>query len=139
MVTPAGAKIYLHDKLLQKYVLLDQGVEYRFTISKDKATQGDNRFELTMKPAVTVDPKDISVTMTPNPATDDVKVTFTNGQAEPVTIKVMDMSGVNVYGENLGVQQKGTVTVPLNKLASGIYMVELTSGNRKVVQRLIKE
>ena len=51
----------------------------------------------------------------------------------------MDMSGVNVYGENLGVQQKGTVTVPLNKLASGIYMVELTSGNRKVVQRLIKE
>ena len=139
VVTPAGAKIYLHDKLLQKYVLLDQGVEYRFTISKDKATQGDNRFELTMKPAVTVDPKDISVTMTPNPATDDVKVTFTNGQAEPVTIKVMDMSGVNVYGENLGVQQKGTVTVPLNKLASGIYMVELTSGNRKVVQRLIKE
>ena len=139
VVTPGGAKVYLHDKLLQKYVAMDQGAEYRFTIGKDKATQGDNRFELTMKPAVTVDPKGLQVTMTPNPATDEVKVKFTTGQPESVTLRVLDMSGVSVYSEDLGVQQKGIVSVPLSKLASGIYMVEISCGGQKITQRLVKE
>jgi len=39
----------------------------------------------------------------------------------------------------MGVQQNGKVIVPITNLAAGIYMVELTSGSQKVVQRLIKE
>ena len=33
---PGGGKLYLHDKLLNQYVLLQQGTEYRFTIIADK-------------------------------------------------------------------------------------------------------
>ena len=137
---PNGGKVYLHDKLLQKYVLLTPGTEYRFNVTKDKATQGDNRFELSMKPVTTVaDTKGLQVTMTPNPATDEVSVKFTSGGTDAISVRVLDMSGVSVYNEELGVQAKGTITLPLNKLASGVYMVEFTSGSQKVVQRLIKE
>ena len=139
VVMPAGAKVYLHDKLLQKYIALEQGAEYRFTISKDKATQGDNRFELAMKPGVVTETKGLQVTMAPNPATDEVKVVFVSGQEAPVTVRVLDMSGVSMYNEDMGVQQKGMINIPLSRLASGIYMVEITSGSQKVVQRLVKE
>ena len=77
--------------------------------------------------------------MVPNPASDEVKVSFTNSKKEDVSIRVLDLSGVSIYNKSLGVLQSGSVKVPLTNFASGIYMVELTSGTEKVVQRLIKE
>ncbi|PQJ09142.1 hypothetical protein CJD36_020325 [Flavipsychrobacter stenotrophus] len=138
VVVPEGGKLVLHDKLLEKYVDLNQGTEYAFTISKDKTTQGD-RFELTLKSNVSATVKALVVSMTPNPTIDDVKISYTSGKKEKVSVRVMDISGVNIYNEELGEQQNGTVSVPLSKFAAGIYMVELTQGEQKVSQRLVKE
>ncbi len=141
MTVPGGGKVYLHDRLLKQYVLLAQGTEYKFSITADKATQGENRFELSMEPAAVIAPKTqtgLTATLTPNPATTDLNVVFTSGNKEEVTIKIIDLSGVCVYNKNLGVQQVGEEKVSLSNFASGIYMVELTSGSKKVVQRLIK-
>ena len=125
---------------MNQQVALAQGAEYKFTVTKDQATQGNNRFELAMKPAAVLNTATgLEVTMTPNPASDDVKLTYTSGTNEEVSVRLTDLNGVTVYSKNLGVQQNGTVSVPLNKYAAGIYMVELTSGNRKVVHRLVKE
>ena len=142
MAVPAGGKLYLHDKLLKQYVLLQQGTEYRFTVAKDKTTQGENRFELSMEPANVTDMADnkgLEVAMSPNPATDEVRVSFSSANNEKVSIRVADIAGLCVYSADLGMLQTGTVSVPLSRLPSGIYMVELISGNQKVVQRLVKE
>ncbi len=138
VVVPTGGKLVLHDKLLEKYVDLNKGTEYAFTISKDKATQGD-RFELGMKSTAPAPVKPLTVSMTPNPTTDDVKISFTSGKKEKVTVRVMDISGVSIYSKDLGEQQNGTISVPLSSFASGIYMVELTQGDEKTTQRLVKE
>ncbi|NDC41686.1 MAG: T9SS C-terminal target domain-containing protein, partial [Chitinophagia bacterium] len=138
VVLPEGGQLYLHDKMLGQYVELTQGAEYHFEITKDAASQGNNRFELAMKPAATAF-SGLEVLMTPNPATDDVTLAYRSGNANEVNVRVMDVNGVAVYNKNLGVQQNGTVRVPLAKFAAGMYMVELTSGDKKVVQRLVKE
>ena len=138
IAVPAGGKLVLHDKLLEKYVDLKAGTEYPFTISKDNATQGD-RFELALKSNVPAPVKPLAVTMTPNPTTDDVKISFTSGKKANVTVRVMDISGVSIYNQDLGEQQNGTITVPLSTFAAGVYMVELTQGEQKVTQRLVKE
>ncbi len=139
VAVPEGGKVYLHDKLLKQYVLLQQGTEYRFSISSDKQTQGEQRFELSMAPSTVANNKGLHVTMTPNPATDEVTIGFTNGKAESVSVRVLDLSGVSIYNQNLGTKQNGSINVQLSNFAAGIYMVELTSGDQKVVQRLIKE
>jgi hypothetical protein len=140
VATPDNGKVYLHDKLMQQYVLLQAGTEYRFSVTDDKTTQGENRFELSMSPAdVAESNKALAMTMMPNPASDEVKVTFSSGKKGEVSLKVMDLTGISVYEKGLGMKQNGSVTVSLSNLASGIYMVELTSGNEKVVQRLVKE
>ncbi len=137
---PDNKHLYLHDKLLKQFVLLQQGTEYHFSITTDAKTQGEQRFELSMEPgsnAVNTTP--LAVTVAPNPATDDVNVTFTSAKAEQVSVRVLDLSGVSIYQKDLGIKQSGSVRMSLSQFASGIYMVELTSGNEKVVQRLIKE
>ena len=136
---PAGGQVYLHDKLLNQYTKLSQGMEYRFTITTDKATQGDNRFELRTGPVEAAKLSGLNVTMTPNPATDMVNITFTSGKPGETKIRMTDVSGVSVYNKDLGIQQQGSVNIPLDNYAAGIYMVELTNGDQKVVQRLVKE
>ena len=141
-IAPAGGKVLLHDKLLNQYIELSQGMEYRFTITTDKNTQGDNRFELTFRNAnaqnVQSD-KALTVNMIPNPATDEVNLTFTSGKLAHVQVAITDIAGVNVYNNDLGQQQSGSLRIPLTNLASGVYMVALTSGSEKVVQPLVKE
>ncbi len=138
VVVPNSEKVYLHDKFLQQYVLLAPGTEYRFNVTDDSKSQGENRFELSMSPAG-VGTNGLQVTVTPNPTTDDVKIGFTAGKKNNVSIRVTDLTGVSVYSKDLGAVQNGTVTVPMTNFASGVYMVELISGNDKVTQKLIKE
>ena len=140
IVVPGGSEIYLHDKLLGQYVTLEQGSEYRFVVTNDEHTQGDNRFEITMKPALAAAVANgLHVSMTPNPATDEVRLNFTSGKKDFVSVRVLDMSGVCVHSENLGEQISGTVNIRLNSFAEGAYMIEVTSGKDKSIQRLVKE
>ncbi len=139
VAVPAGEAVYLHDKLLDKYVAMNVGSEYQFTIAKDAATQGDNRFELALKPAEAKSIAGLSVTVTPNPATDNVGISFTSGSDEAVNINIADVSGVNVYSSQVAVGKNGVISVPLSNLASGVYLVEVTQGNNKITKRLVKE
>ncbi len=136
---PTDAKLYLHDKLLQQYVLLQAGTEYRFTVSNNVATQGDGRFELAAKPANTVSSEGLKVTLSPNPATDEVVINYTQTNATGVTVSITDIAGVSIFHQDMGMQVKGSANVSLSTFAPGIYVVELTSGKEKVVQRLVKE
>lgn len=138
MAVPEGGTLVLHDKLLQQYVEMKEGTEYRFSIGAEKNTQGE-RFELALKPAGTKNNTLLTMTMTPNPATDRVSIAFTAANAENVSVNVADMSGVNVYSGDVGKVQNGAVNISLEKFAAGIYIIELTHGNEKVTRKLVKE
>jgi hypothetical protein len=108
---PAGATMYLHDKLLQQYVLLQQGTEYRFTVGDDEATQGSKRFELTTVPTSTVGA--LNVNMVPNPTSDEVKISFTASGKDNVSVRVLDLSGVAIFSSDLGTQPVGSVSISM--------------------------
>jgi hypothetical protein len=137
--TPDNSPLYLHDKLLNQYVQLQKGTEYKFTVSADKATQGDNRFELRMAPEEAATGNNLKVSLAPNPASDEVNITITASGKDDVSIRMTDIVGVQVYSKNVGHVKSGTTKVTLDKLASGIYMIEVKSGNNTIVNRLVKE
>ncbi len=130
--------LYLHDKLLSKFILLQQGTEYRFTISKDKATQGDDRFELTAQPQPIASGHNITVALAPNPATDEVNLSYNITAPGNVSINLIDMWGVNVYHKET-TKNSSIETIPLSDLASGIYIVEVRSGTEISQHKLVKE
>jgi hypothetical protein len=137
---PDGGQVYLHDKLLGTYTLLNQGTEYGFDVTKDGKTQGDQRFELGLHRNETVaQTGSLKVLMVPNPATSGVNVSYVAPKAELTKVRILTVEGVCVLSQDLGNQQSGSVTLPLDNLASGVYMVEFLSGTDRVVQRLVKE
>jgi hypothetical protein len=143
LYVPSGGQVYLHDKYLGTYTLLSQGTEYEFEITKDPLSQGDNRFELGMEssetPIVNTVSGSLKVMLVPNPATSTVNLSFSAPLSRETGIRIMSVEGVCILTQDLGVQKSGSVNISLDNLASGIYMVELTSGEDKVVKRLIKE
>ncbi|NDC43285.1 MAG: T9SS C-terminal target domain-containing protein, partial [Chitinophagia bacterium] len=138
LVLPEGAQIYLHDRLLGSYLQLTDGTEYPFEITKDKATQGTNRFELTMKPAPEAQQLAFGVALSPNPASAEAVLTF-SGVTDEVKVTVTDINGIALFRKTFTAQQATALKVPMSKLAAGVYMVEVNSGNNKVVKRLVKE
>ena len=141
-VAPEGGQVYLHDKYLDKNVLLQQGTEYHFAITKDSATQGNKRFELrmgTQEDSMATVKAAMNVQMTPNPASEEVTITYQAATSGRVSVNIMNLSGVTVLSQDLGLQSNGQAKFALDQLASGIYLMEFTSGNDKIVKRLVKE
>jgi|GEM_PF-1033819 len=143
MAAPVGAQLYLHDKYLATYTPLTQGTEYPFTISSDVKSQGDARFEIGLGAIPdgnnTIAGTSFSMNVTPNPATSQVVLSYQTSGKDDSHVRVLNVAGVEVTTLDLGTQSSGNVTIPVNKLPAGIYIVELTSGDKKATQRLIKE
>ena len=139
MILPENTSVFLRDKWLNRSIELAAGSEYRFSIAGDAKSQGNCRFELALKSTASVPVKPLAVSISPNPTTDDVKISFTSGKKENVNVRVMDITGISIFNKDFGELQNGAISVPLNSFSAGIYLVELTHGEQKVTQRLIKE
>ena len=135
---PAGGSVYLHDKFLNTYTFLAQGTEYRFAITGNAASQGEQRFELGLQPAGTAIAA-FDVVLTPNPAANEVNLTYSAPASGDTKVSIIDITGQVVMVRQLGDTQKGTIALPVKDLAAGIYLVELNCGSNKVVQKLVKE
>ncbi len=137
---PEGTQLLLHDKVLKQNILLKQGTEYKFNITTDKEMQGNNRFELEMETlAEHNNNKSLQATVAPNPATSEVHIAYTNIKTAKTSVRIFAVSGSCVYHKDYGNQSSGTISVPLATFTPGIYMVEFTSGEQKIIHRLLKE
>jgi len=143
IAAPVGAQLYLHDKYLASYTPLTQGTEYPFTISSDVKSQGDARFEIGLGAIPdgnnTIAGTSFSMNVTPNPATSQVVLNYQTSGKNDSHVRVLNVAGVEVTTLDLGTKSSGNVTIPVSKLPAGIYMVELTSGDKKTTQRLVKD
>lgn len=141
-VIPQGERLYLKDKFLNKMTRIQEGTEYRFAVTNDPLSQGDNRFELKMGPesiAGTETNNDLSVSLMPNPASDDVIINFTTTGTDNVNVHVMDVQGTTIISKDLGTQKTGNTLISVKELPAGIYIVTVTSGGVKTVHKLVKE
>lgn len=138
---PAGTKLILHDKYLNKQEELKAGFEYWFDVTSDIASQGNNRFEINMvgKPTSIISAEATTAMMhlIPNPARSEVKVSFDKleGNAQ---LQLMNVTGQVVYAQEVNAGT-GSVTIPLMNMPAGVYIVELQSANARFTEKLIKE
>lgn len=76
--------------------------------------------------------------MYPNPATDQVNITFSSEESANAVLSVMNLMGQTVYTENVDIHEGyNMVTVPVNNFRSGVYMVNLKTNKGTSTQKLI--
>ncbi len=80
-----------------------------------------------------------SLVLFPNPAKDQVKVSFDAGATE-MTLRVLDLSGKEIMlEEHDNLSGKVDLIINLEELADGVYMVEISNGELKARKRLVKQ
>ena len=132
-----GQQLVLIDKFLNKQIKLTDGTTYRFTISHNKETQGNSRFELRSMPAnAAADAIEMSVF--PNPATNIVKVNYAALSEGNMKIVVSDVTGNSILNREMP-GSAGSTTVDMSNYAPGVYMLELICGSARSITKLVKE
>jgi len=82
---------------------------------------------------------DFAVSVFPNPAVSDAKVSFKLANSSDVTITVVDVTGKVVYTNALGNTAAGTHTVDISTdaFAGGVYTVNFNTNNSIVSKKLV--
>lgn len=76
--------------------------------------------------------------MYPNPATESVNITFSSEEGANAVLSVMNLMGQTVYNMDVEVNEGyNFVTLPVNQLPAGIYMVNIKSNKGTTTQKLI--
>ena len=75
----------------------------------------------------------------PNPNKGNFTVSFDNPSDETVNIAVMDMRGRKIFENNYQSGSTFNQEIQLENAQSGVYLLNLTNGNRKEVKRIIVE
>lgn len=138
---PAGATLYLYDKLLNKSEEIKEGFEYWFDVDPAiPATFGNDRFSISMGKAVSVENINDAVQsqfyLSPNPATTAVNIVTAELDKDAMII-IRDITGKVVYN-NILPAHTGKTSLPLINLQSGMYIVELKNENIQITRKLIK-
>ena|GEM_PF-1846275 len=134
-----SVSLYLRDKYLATETKVEEGMSYQFGTNADAASQGDNRFELVQKSAPVLVPLATSFTvkLSPNPARDIVKVSFSNQEQANTTIAITNAEGKTVKTVNAGKVQTGETSINVKGLTKGNYYVTLNNGMEKKTEKLV--
>jgi hypothetical protein len=112
---------------------------YRLRIHGEDGTElYSSVVELARKPASTASQLDISVY--PNPAQDEVYVSWRTDANEPLTIRLYNSLGQTLTETAISKPEaSGTQTLSLRTLSKGLYLVEVRQGERLSLVRLVVE
>ena len=106
-----------------------------------RMVDADGRFSYSVvRPVVFAD--EISWQVYPNPSSGVFNLVFQASQGENVLIKLFDAHGKLVYQQRqpaTGFVQKHTLDMQARTHAAGLYLLEITAGERKELFRLVKQ
>ncbi len=81
----------------------------------------------------------LSVDLVPNPASEQVTIRVNNSVEATATVRVLSVTGQQMMSEVMPSTQHGSIVLPISNLASGMYMVEVTTADgQKMTKQLIK-
>ena len=79
--------------------------------------------------------------VSPNPAKDNVQLTFNISDSKEVNVSIYNNLGAVVYSKNEGTLTSGnhTINVKVNGLSSGIYYMSVKAGDNTIAKKLVIE
>lgn len=131
---PAGAKLYLEDHAAGSEVELNANSVYKF--SADDRSAG--RFFLRMGGS-TAATAVLSLELAPNPATDMVTLRLNAPGEGRASVRILNVTGQQMLAAQMPSTQHSQLTLPLQGLAAGVYLVEVTVGTEKISRQLLKQ
>jgi hypothetical protein len=81
---------------------------------------------------------DMTFSITPNPCTDQIKLSFSTGESGKAQFRILDAAGSELLRQEIPMQPgKNEINIPLTGWRKGFYIAELVSGTKISVKKLI--
>jgi hypothetical protein len=135
---PEDFEVVLKDKLLNTKTILTKGTNYNFAIDKFDASQGDDRFSISIVASVSLsiedETLDKAIVLWPNPTRDEFYI-LNNQNDGDTFFEIYNITGQLIHLEK--VDSSAKTTIKTNEWASGVYIIKATSNENKAIKKLI--
>ena len=81
--------------------------------------------------------KENFVKMYPNPATNQITISFKEKQSTPFSIEITDFVGKKIISKSF--ENQNDTTLPIESFSKGIYFVKISTKKGESIQKIIKE
>jgi hypothetical protein len=136
-----GITIYLRDNYTNTTTLLQDSTVYPVILNADTASQGNNRLQLIFGSTTGVNSitqqSENAIKIFPNPANDEINVSFSNHLPGNTAIEVINTLGQTVKTINTG-NSAGNINILIEDLSAGVYIVKTVWGGKIISGRFIK-
>lgn len=138
---PTSFKMVLYDTYTNKTLSLIKDSSYQFSITSDTLSKARNRFFIgkwipkASNPLLNL----LTVKVYPNPARNELRVTFKSAVTANSSIRLYHLSGTLIKTFQIGSMQQGLVTIPIGDIANGQYYIQVISGSNQQNIPFIKQ
>lgn len=135
-------ELVLHDRFTNQFLPLKKDSIMAFNISSDSLSIAPNRFEIsTHIPQGNLSQlySSLFIKIFPNPSRDILTVGFKASIAGNTQIQVIAATGNIVKNISVGIQQSGSIRMPISDLPAGIYTVTVISNQLQKSIQFIKQ
>lgn len=76
----------------------------------------------------------------PNPAREQLNLSFVSPQIDQITVSLVNMTGITVFSDNLSSNQSAFIqTIDISGFAKGVYILRLHSEEKELVKKIVIE
>jgi len=108
---------------------IGEGVAQTLTQGNIALTQGFHQTTLSVKIISELKDLDFSVSVSPNPASDLLKIKVTKDNVSGLQFLLLDINGKLILQKNL---EGNETTVSVNQLIEGLYILMIKEGNKEI-------
>lgn len=131
---------FVVDKYLNKIFPLnmDDNTIIPFTLTNDADSKSSDRFMIVLGKSIaaTSIANGFSISLSPNPVSDILKVNFTNAEPSNTTITIVSSEGKIIKTVDAGNVLSGQLSINVKGLAKGNYFVTLYNGKESKTEKL---
>lgn len=135
----AGAQIYVRIGTKTNVSGLFNIVVFNSAVPVTPPNDGGNGEESNARLAEDIQ-NEVDMQVFPNPATDQFTIKMNYPTSETVSISVMDLTGKEVFAQNINWEEgENSLEVPIQNLASGLYMVTVKGSQTLKTAKIYKQ
>jgi hypothetical protein len=122
--------------------VLQKDSSYSFSISSDSASKKDGRFEIAANiPLATPDQltHTLVVKLYPNPVQQELTIATSTNTNDPILIRITGTNGVVIKTLAPILERKALIKVQVGDLPSGLYILQISSGDTNQSLQFFKQ
>ncbi len=118
---------------------ISEGGNYRVQVVSGGCVFESPEFSAVLTAINNVDPTQIGLTLTPNPAKDKAEIRFSVKKPEQVALELLDMNGKRIKAEQFAAMPGSVInrTISLQDLPGGMYLIRVYFDNKQYMRRLV--